>query len=286
MYTNSHREAIARVLAYIDGHRDQELDLDSIAKVARVSKFHFHRVFKEYMRISLGQYIKLKRLESGMWKLIHTENNTLEIALDAGYENHSAFTRAFKKEMGCSPQEFKERFNEDKRLAISKLQNNPPVFLEIGNRTTTEIFYVRKQGSYFQAAIAAWNDLIADLKASEINTGNQTYYAISQDDPNAEDHEKDDLRFDVGVEASTEILQKKSRLAAKRGIISGGKFAVFLHKGALDRLSDGYYFIYGKWIHDNKVRLRDERPFVKYRNPLYSKMGNQDREAEIYIPIE
>ena len=52
MYTNSHREAIARVLAYIDNHRDQELDLDTVAKVARVSKFHFHRVFKEYMRLS------------------------------------------------------------------------------------------------------------------------------------------------------------------------------------------------------------------------------------------
>lgn len=70
-----------------------------LSKIAHVSKFHFHRIFKEYMGISLGQYIKLKRLESGMWKLIYSENKTLEIALDSGYEDHASFTRAFKKEI-------------------------------------------------------------------------------------------------------------------------------------------------------------------------------------------
>ena len=285
MYTNSHREAIARVLAYIDSHYDHELDLDRLAKVARVSKFHFHRVFKEYMRISLGQYIKLKRLESGMWRLIYTKNNTLEIALDSGYENHAAFTRAFKKEMGCTPQEFKERFNEDKRLIISKLQENPPFFLGIQHRQITEIFYIRRRGSYFQAAVDAWSDLVADLKANQINLDDQKFYGISQDDPNAEGNEKEALRFDVGIETSVVIEKKERQLAAKRGIISGGKFAVFLHKGALDRLSDSYYFIYGKWIYDNKVRLRDGRPFIKYRNPLDNEGSAQEREAEIYLPV-
>lgn len=286
MYTSSHREAIARVLAYIDNHRDHELNLDSLAKVAHVSKFHFHRVFKAYMRISLGQYIKLKRLESGMWKLIHTQDNTLEIALDVGYENHSAFTRAFKKEMGCSPEAFKTRFSEDRRLAISKLQGNPPVFLGIRNRMTTDIFYMRGQGSYFLAVIAAWKDLITDLKANQINTDSQTFYGISQDDPNAEGNEKEDLRFDVGVEATVEIKRKEEQLAAKRGAIAGGKFAVFLHKGALDRLSDSYYFIYGKWIYDNKITLRDQRPFIKYRTPLDSEISDQEREVEIYLSVD
>ena len=139
MYTNAYRAAIARVLAHIDYHRDSELDLDNLAKIARVSKFHFHRVFKEYMGISIGQYVKLKRLETGMWKLIHTTQNTLEIAMVAGYESHAAFTRAFKKEMGCSPKDFKERFIKDQKLAMSKLQINPPVFLGFKKLTAIKI---------------------------------------------------------------------------------------------------------------------------------------------------
>jgi methylphosphotriester-DNA--protein-cysteine methyltransferase len=70
LQTNAYRAAITRVLAYIDRHRDTELDLGNLVKLARVSKFHFHRIFKEHMGISLGQYVKLKNLETGIWKLV------------------------------------------------------------------------------------------------------------------------------------------------------------------------------------------------------------------------
>jgi AraC family transcriptional regulator len=284
MYTNAYRAAIARVLAHIDRYRDSELDLDSLAEVARVSKFHFHRVFKEHMMISLGQYVKLKRLETGMWKLIYTQNNILQIAMDSGYESHAAFTRAFKKEMGCSPQEFKDRFMRDQKLAMSKLQEKPPVFLGFKKKAETKIFFIRRRGSYYLAALSAWNDLLADLAAASIRADQQTFYGISQDDPNMEGVEKEDIRFDVGVLASDEIEQKAGQLSAEGGLLKGGNFAVFLHKGALDRLPDSYHFIYGKWIFDNKVTLRDERPFIKYRFPL-AEINSQDQEAEIYLPV-
>ncbi len=146
MHKNVHREAIARVLAYIDSHRDSSLDLEKLSKIAHVSKFHFHRVFKEYMGISLGQYIKLKRLELGMWKIVHTKNKTLEIALDSGYENHASFTRAFKKEMGCSPKEFKESFYNNKKLALSKMQKKAPIFLGYQNKSKIRrVLYSKKR---------------------------------------------------------------------------------------------------------------------------------------------
>src|SRR4051812_37071264 len=116
----NYREAITRVLAQIDSHRDDAINLETLSKIAQISKFHFHRVFKEYMGISLGQYTKLKRLETAQWRLVHTEDKTLEIALHSGYENHASFTRAFTQEMGCSPKEFKERFDQEKKLRLSK----------------------------------------------------------------------------------------------------------------------------------------------------------------------
>ena len=122
------------------------------------------------------------------------------------------------------------------------------------------------------------------MAVASIRADRQIFYGISQDDPNAEGIEKEDIRFDVGVFVSDEIEQKASQLSAERGKVEGGKFGVFLHKGALDRLPDSYHFIYGKWIFDNKVRLRDERPFIKYRNPLASL--DQEQEAEIYLPVD
>lgn len=284
MHTNAYRKAIARVLAYIDCHRESTLDLDSMAKVARVSKYHFHRVFKAYMGISLGQYVKLKRLETGMWKLIHTENNTLDIALDSGYENHPAFSRAFKKEMGCSPQDFKKQFLKDRKLALSSLHDNPPTFLGFTELPTIKILFMRRQGSYHKAAVLAWDDLVADLADASIHPDHLVFYGIAQDDPHAEGIDKADIRFDVGVAMTDEIQQKVLELSATVGELLGGKFAVFLHRGAMDRLPDSYHFIYGTWIFDNNVRLRNQRPFIKYRNPLALK--DQPPEAEIYLPID
>lgn len=155
MYKTVQREAIVRVLAYIDSDRDRKLDLEILSKIAHVSKFHFHRVFKEYMGISLGQYIKLKRLESGMWRLIRTRNKTLEVALDSGYEDHTSFTRAFTKEMGCSPKEFRESFGNNRKLTLNKMQKMAPIFLGYQHMPKIKMYYIRKKGSYFLSAISA-----------------------------------------------------------------------------------------------------------------------------------
>lgn len=286
MKKSIHKEAITRVLAYIDGHRDNTLDLETLSKIACVSKFHFHRVFKEYMGISIGQYIKLKRLETGMWRLIYTEDKTLEIALESGYENHTAFTRAFTKEMGCSPREFKDQFYKNKKIALNRLQQKGPEFLGHQYRAAIPIFYFRKLGNYFKVAIQAWKDLINDLSKNGINVEDQTYYGISQDNPNALETVTDSLRFDVCVESTIEIERQKNNLQAENGQISGGRYAVFLHRGPLERLSDSYYFIYGKWIYDNPVHLRDIRPLIKYRAPFSTEVSDQERETEIYLPVE
>lgn len=72
-----HRDAIVRVLAYVEKNKDRELSLDEISKIARVSKFHFHRLFSAHMGVSIGQYLKLKRLKKGMFELIYTKNSML-----------------------------------------------------------------------------------------------------------------------------------------------------------------------------------------------------------------
>jgi AraC family transcriptional regulator len=279
---NVHREAIARVLAYIDSYRDSNLNLEILSKIAHISKFHFHRVFKEYMGVSLGQYIMLKRLESGMWKLIYSEKKTLEIALDSGYEDHASFTRAFNKEMGCSPREFKENFNNYRKLTLHRMQKEAPMFASYKEVSKIEVYYIRKKGSYFLSAISAWDEIITDLANNNITANRETFYGIAQDDPNLMNIKKEELRYDVCIEVSTAVSKKEASLVATKGEISGGRFAVFRHKGPLERLSDSYHYLYGKWIFDNDVTLRDVRPFIKYINPF---ADVNEREAEIYLPV-
>ncbi len=70
------------------------------------------------------------------------------------------------------------------------------------------MYYIRRKGSYFLSAIKAWYDLVNDLANNNIVADRQTFYGISQDDPNAVNIEKDELRFDVCVKASAQMQLK------------------------------------------------------------------------------
>lgn len=283
---NFYKKSMTKVLAYIDSHLDDDLSLEKLSKLSGLSSYHFHRLFKSFLGLSLGEYVKLKRLESGMWKLIYTDKNILEIALDSGYENHSAFTRAFTKEMGIAPKEFKKNFEKNQKLILNKLHKNPPIFKDFGQRKETTIFYMRKFGSYFISAKEAWSALLEDLRSKGLMPEKQVFYGISQDNPNDPDTKKDKLRFDVCVELSHELEKIKHQLEAKRASLPSGNYAVFLHKGPVERLSDSYFSIYGKWIFENNVTLRHLRPFIKYIDPFTKEIHANKTTCEIYLPIE
>lgn len=93
---------------YINNHLEENLSLDFLASFFYASKYHISHIFKEHMGISLHQYVLKKRLQA-------CKNGILsgipfnEIFHQYGFSNYSSFYRAFKKEFGLSPTEFREQ---------------------------------------------------------------------------------------------------------------------------------------------------------------------------------
>lgn len=96
------------VCDYINNHLEEDLTLDFLASFFYVSKFHISHIFKDNMGISLHQYVLKKRLQA-------CKNGILSgIPLSGlfqqyGFSDYSSFYRAFKKEFGLSPTEFREQ---------------------------------------------------------------------------------------------------------------------------------------------------------------------------------
>ena len=80
---------------------------ESAAEAARMSVRSLHRYFPALTGYSFGTYVRRRRLSVAADELITTERGILPIALDWGYESNEAFTRAFKKEFGVAPSEFR-----------------------------------------------------------------------------------------------------------------------------------------------------------------------------------
>lgn len=95
------------LLGYIDTHLEENLTLDHLAVVFFVSKYYISHVFKNNMGIPIHQYILKKRLYACK-DAIASHMSITEAYLMFGFGDYSSFYRAFKKEFGISPKEFRD----------------------------------------------------------------------------------------------------------------------------------------------------------------------------------
>jgi len=93
---------------YIRKHIAESLDRNRLAAVAGLSVPHFHRVFSAAFGESPTAYVRRLRLERAGHKLRMGAVDIGEVALFAGYETHTAFSKAFKQHFGLSPSEFRQ----------------------------------------------------------------------------------------------------------------------------------------------------------------------------------
>ncbi|MBR6570117.1 MAG: helix-turn-helix transcriptional regulator, partial [Clostridia bacterium] len=88
---------------------DEALTLRHLALKIGYSEFYISKKFKEVSGMQLRDYLRFRRLAFALRELRDTERSILDIALDAGFSSHEAFTRAFKKTYGLTPGQYRRK---------------------------------------------------------------------------------------------------------------------------------------------------------------------------------
>jgi AraC family transcriptional regulator len=91
---------------YIEGNLDNEIQLEDIARITSYSPYHFQRIFNYISGISLSEYIRKRRLTVATFDLQNGEK-VIDVAMKYGYVSADSFTRAFTKQHGITPSQFK-----------------------------------------------------------------------------------------------------------------------------------------------------------------------------------
>jgi AraC family transcriptional regulator len=98
---------LADALAYIEAHLFDALSVRALADVTGLSPYHFSRMFTARFGMSPIAYVRARRLLAAARRLEAGDASLAELAFDCGFESQEAFTRAFKREYGVPPGEFR-----------------------------------------------------------------------------------------------------------------------------------------------------------------------------------
>jgi AraC family transcriptional regulator len=98
---------VTRTIRTIERHMDVGLTLDSLARGADLSPYHFLRTFERLTGSTPHQYVLRARLREAARRLTSEPGKVVDIALDCGFGDVSNFNRAFRAEFGTSPRTFR-----------------------------------------------------------------------------------------------------------------------------------------------------------------------------------
>ena len=276
---NDYVQRINKVVAYINNHLDETLDLKTLANEAALSDFHFHRIFKALKNEAIGGYITRLRLEATARLLRYTSLTIEEIAFNIGYETPASLSKAFKKQYGISPTEY--RTNKDTYI-MKKEIINPDLALKTPKIVTLEpknLIYVALTGAYGSLDYGkAYEQLWAVIKAQKLFTKGIESICISYDDPKITEGSLQ--RSDVCL-AIHKPATPQEEVSCKT--LAGGKYAVFFYQGSYENLSQVYDTAV-RWVIDHQYTLREEPFFEKYLNDA-RRTPKEKLKTEIYIPI-
>src|SRR5262249_51192638 len=154
-----------RVLVYIDAHLDEPLGLEDLARVAHISPFHFHRIFRSVMGKTLQTYVKQLRLEAAEGMLRYSDRPITEIGLSIGYESHAAFSKMFRQLIRLSPTRYREHMRPLVETMLKRTQSDEktiqPKFI---TRQDEEVLFIRRVGDYQKSPYEAFDALFLFLK--------------------------------------------------------------------------------------------------------------------------
>lgn len=275
---NGWAEGIQSAVDYIEENLTEELDIEDIAAKAYVSPFHFQRIFSVLCGMTVGDYIRCRRLTLAAQELSSSDIKVIDAAVKYGYDSPDSFARAFAKFHGISPSAAKERGASLKAFAPLRIK----LTLEGGNFMEYRI--VEKASFTVVGVSRSFN---SDTSYREIpkfwqehmtSGGNRKIcgqFGICLDG--------DGKNFDYLIADIYKPWEEVPEGCITR-VIPEGTWAVFPCRGALPKaLQDVNTQIWSEWL----PNCRDYKLGGNYDIEMYTKPAEdpKDNYCEIWVPV-
>jgi len=253
-----YQQRVGRAIQHLERHLDDDLSLPELAEIASFSPCHFHRVFRALTGEGVAEHVRRLRLQRAAMRLRNSSRSILEIALEAGYQAHESFTRAFEAAFQASPSHYRA---ERSLLAPPAAPGDPPEptarIERIGPLYVVSLRHVGPYGEVGQTfqRLAAW------VGAHRLFGPWTQALGISYDDPEVTQPER--LRYDAAFTVP--------RAVPGEGEVKGLElpaldYVAAIHKGPYAGLALAYAGLMRWWLRHGDGEISDAPALEFYLN--------------------
>lgn len=274
-------ETINKSLNYIYSNIETNITLEELAKLNSISKYHFHRIFKEETKETLQDTITSIRLQKAANMLISNSYSTItEILAQCGYSSHSSFIKAFKKRFNFTPKEYKEfgYIEHSKKILKENYIENININIEVDIKIRPELrcIYIRHKG-YNKDLKHTWQKLKA--LAYQLNIKEYEEIGLHHDNPSIVPLDECKYVAAITINNNLQLNEKVSTLTIPELLC-----ATFKYKGKYGEIINLIRYISQEWIVKKGYEITTMPIYIKYeKNHLIG--DNKEFEIEVNIPI-
>ncbi len=277
---------IARVIEAILANPGAPHTVDSLAAVAHLSPYHFHRIYRALTGESIAETVQRVRLAQAAYRLTVADDSVTTVAGNVGYDSPQAFARAFRGLTGVSPSIFQTR---QKNLLAPRAEKDPIAsdgteastadvsFVELIELAPLDVLGLRHQGP--TATIKQTFRTLSQTLGREMDSTRVLgKIGIVSGDP---EDEHGDFRYLAGV-VTAEPMEAVGPLEATR--VEGGLYAAHRLVGPYALIGPTFAALFGGWLPQSGYEPDDRPALELYRNTP-SAERRHECITDLLIPI-
>lgn len=96
-------QSLAKAIDYVENHLCEDICIDDISSKAYSSSSHFQFIFHVVMGMTIGEYIRNRRLSCAAQDLLQQDSRIIDVAMQYQYDSRESFSKAFKRFHGVPP---------------------------------------------------------------------------------------------------------------------------------------------------------------------------------------
>ncbi|MEO1779509.1 MAG: AraC family transcriptional regulator [Pseudomonadota bacterium] len=277
--TARYEDRLRRVLRYIHDNPAGDLSLDTLADVAALSRFHWHRIFHAMTGETCADVVRRVRVHRASFWLAQSDLPLDRIARQVGYDNTRSFERAFREVFGVTPVAFRKDGVPGRAPLILRTGDDDMYDVKVMDAPPRRLAGLAHTGPYEEVG-RAFEQVVAVFSAHNLWPQARGMVAVGYDDPNTVAPEA--LRSFAGIDVGAAFAMRSDLSEVS---VPAGPHAVLRVTGPYAQLGAAYDHLFGQWLPGSAREPADAPPYEVYLNSPQD-TAPADLITDIHVPLK